>query len=468
MIPFEHYRARRDEFLARLDGPALLFAGGPRARNYPDNTYPYRADSHFLFFFPHPEPGAAAFFEPEEGTVTLYLPARTLQDALWAGPVPSFDEMRESLRVDGIVALTEMEDDVRRRANGRTVGSVAVADSRTLAKARRITGGDLVYGDPARTCSTDALRDALAALRLRKRGPEIDELRRAAGISADGFRDAMASTRPGVTEGQLHGVLEGAFLRGGGEPGFTSIVTVRGEVLHNQSRGGTLEDGDLVLVDAGAEVRSGYGADVTRAWPANGRFSPGQRDVYELVLAAEKAAIDAVRPGVRYRDVHLTAARVLAAGLVDLGLLRGDADTLVERGAHALFFPHGVGHLLGLDTHDLESFGDAVLYAGRTRSTQFGTAFLRIDLDLEEGMVVTVEPGCYFVPGILRGAEFRRDFADVADFDATERWLETNDGRGFGGVRIEDDVLVTADGRDVLTAGLVKEIADVEAAVGVG
>ncbi|MBZ0267186.1 aminopeptidase P N-terminal domain-containing protein, partial [bacterium] len=412
MIPFAHYRARRDELLSKLDGPVLLFAGGPRARNYPDNTYPYRADSHFLFFFPHPETHAAALFDPADGTVTLYLTERTLEDALWMGPVPSFEEMRETLRVDAVVALTGMEDDVRRRAGGRAVGSVAVADSRTLAKARRITGSDLVFGDAARTCSTEALRDALSGLRMRKRGPEIDELRRAGDVSAAAFRDAMALTRPGVTEQQLHGVLEGAFLRGGGVPSFTSIVSVRGEILHNHRRGGTLRDGDMVLIDAGAEMGSGYGADLTRAWPANGRFSGAQRDVYELVLAAETAAIEAVRPGARFRDVHLTAARVLAAGLVDLGLLRGDADTLVERGAHALFFPHGVGHLLGLDAHDLESFGDAVLYGeGRQRSTQFGTAFLRIDLDLEEGMVVTIEPGCYFVPGILRGGEFRRDFA---------------------------------------------------------
>jgi len=468
MIPFAHYRARRDEFLSKLDGPALLSAGGPRARNYPDNTYPYRADSHFLFFFPPPESGAAALFDPADGTVTLYLAARTLEDALWAGPVPSFDEMRETLRVDAVVARSAMEDDVHRRANGRTVGGVAVADSRTLAAVRRITGADLVFGDPARMCSTDSLRDALSGPRMRKRGPEIDELRRAGDVSAAAFRDAMAVSRPGVTEQQVHGVLEGTFLRGGGVPGFTSIVSVRGEILHNHDHGGTLRDGDLVLVDAGAEVDSGYGADITRTWPANGRFSPEQRAVYELVLDAERAAIEAVRPGVRYRDVHLTAARVIAEGLVDLGLLRGDADTLVERGAHALFFPHGVGHLLGLDTHDLEAFGDDVLYPGRKRSSQFGTAFLRIDLDLEPGMVVTIEPGCYFVPGILRGEEFRRDFADVVDFDAAERWLAMNDGRGFGGVRIEDDVLVTADGHDVLTAGLIREVADVEAAVGEG
>lgn len=468
MIPYEHARARRDEFLSRLDEPALLFAGGARARNQPANAFPDRADSHFLFFFPQAERDAAALFDPADRTVTLYLPERTLEDAVWSGPVPSFEEMRETVGVDRVIRIADLETDVRARVRDRKVGSVAVADSRTTARARKVTGTDLVFDDPSRNCSTPALRGALAELRMRKRGPEIDELRRAAAVGVAAFRGTMAATRPGVTEQHLHGTMEGAFLRGGGEAAFPGIVTVRGEILHNHRRGATLADGDLLLADAGAEVGSGYASDITRAWPASGRYSPEQRDVYELVLAAQKASIAMCRPGVRYRDVHFAACRVMAAGLAGLGVLRGDADTLVERGAHALFFPHGVGHLLGLDVHDLEAFGDDILYPGRQRSTDFGTAFLRIDLDLEEGMVVTIEPGCYFVPGILRGNEFRRDFADVVDFAAAERFLAMNDGRGFGGVRIEDDVLITAGRPDVLTAELEKEIADVEARISAG
>jgi Xaa-Pro aminopeptidase len=220
-------------------------------------------------------------------------------------------------------------------------------------------------------------------------------------------------------------------------------------------------------MDGGAEVPSGYAADVTRTWPTSGRFSTAQRSVYDIVLRAVRVATEMVRPGVRYRDIHFRAAAVIAEGLAELGLMKGDPARAVERGAHAAFFPHGVGHLLGLDVHDLESFGDRVLYGpGRERSSDFGTKYLRIDLDLEAGMVVTIEPGLYFVPAILRGENFRKKFGDIVDFDRAERFLEANAGRGFGGVRIEDDVLVTDDDPDVLTAGIPSAAEDVEAAVG--
>jgi Xaa-Pro aminopeptidase len=277
----------------------------------------------------------------------------------------------------------------------------------------------------------------------------------------------MTHTRPGVGEQELTGIFEGCLTRHGAVPSYGSIVTVRGEVLHNHAHGNELRSGDLLLVDAGAEVPSGYGVDVTRTWPANGTFTPEQRDVYATVLAALEAGIAAVRTGARWRDVHFAACRVIAGGLVDLGLLRGSVDSLVSRGAHALFFPHGVGHLLGLDAHDLESFGDRILYGpARTRSSQFGTSFLRIDLDLEDGMVVTVEPGLYFVPGIVRLPEFREQFRDCVDFDAAERWLAMNDGRGFGGVRLEENLVVQADGSENLTASVPLEMEDVAASVG--
>jgi Xaa-Pro aminopeptidase len=250
-------------------------------------------------------------------------------------------------------------------------------------------------------------------------------------------------------------------------PAYGTILSVRGEVLHNHAHGNELRDGDLLLLDAGAERASGYCADVTRTWPVSGTFGPEARDVYDIVLAAEATAIAAVRPGVRFRDLHLGAARVIADGLVQLGLMRGDPDGLVESGAHALFFPHGLGHLLGLDVHDLEAFGDAIAYApGRTRSKQFGTAYLRLDLDLAQGMCVTIEPGVYFVPAILHDADFRGRFAEQVDFARAERFLALNGGRGFGGIRIEDDVLCTADGHEVLTRDIPKERSAVAALVG--
>jgi len=277
----------------------------------------------------------------------------------------------------------------------------------------------------------------------------------------------MRHSRPGVAEQLLAGHVEGTFARHGCVPAYGTILSVRGEVLHNHAHGNTLAQGDIVLLDGGAEDASGYCSDVTRCWPVGGPFSPEGRDVYELVLKAEQAAIAAVRPGARFRDLHLQASRLMAEGLAAMGLLRGSAEGLVESGAHALFFPHGLGHQLGLDVHDLETFGDQVLYpGGRARSAQFGLASLRMDMDLEPGMTFTIEPGLYFVPAILRAADFREKFKAQVDFERAERFLAMNGGRGFGGIRIEDNVLCTERGAEVITAAIPRQRAELEALVG--
>ncbi len=466
MIPHEHYAARRRQLLDRLERPAILFAGGEIPRNSPFMPHPDRADSNLLVFFPPLEPDAAAFFDPDDGTVSLFLHERTEVDALWMGPRPSFEDVRARLGVDAVLAVEKLEAEIETRLRGRPIESVAVADARATELARRITGLELDFFDAAKIAPA-SLRDALAALRMRMAEPEVAEMRRAAAITAEAFETALGATAPGVPERELAALLNGTFARHGGSPAYHTILSVRGEVLHNHGHDGVLRAGDLLLVDAGAEVESGWGCDVTRAWPADGRFDAEQRAVYETVLAGQKAALDRCRTGVRWRDVHIAAARVIAEGLADMGILRGSPDALWERGAVAIFFPHGVGHQVGLDTHDLRTFGDAVMMApGRVRSTEPGLSFLRMDLDLAPGMVVTIEPGVYFVPGMIRSRERREQLGDLVDFERAERFLQANGGRGFGGVRIEDDAVITDGAPDVLTTSVPKEISDVEALLG--
>lgn len=458
MLPSSHYAARRRELLARLEEPALLFAGGERSRNFAANWYPYRADSNFLYFFGEAEPDAAALFDPADGSVTLFLRDRTVDTATWEGAVPSLDEVREATGVDRVLPLEKLAP------KGR-VGTVAVMDARTRELASHLTGLPLDPRDPDRF-GDPALVRTLAGMRLRKNDGELDEMREAARLTRLAFTGAMAASRVGVSERVLAADAEAAFARHGGTRAFPTILSVRGEVLHNPHHHGVLRGGDLVLMDAGAEVPSGYASDVTRVWPANGSFRPEQRAVYDTVLAAVRAATSMCVTGTRFRDIHFRAAQVLAEGLVDLGLLRGDAATAVARGAHAVFFPHGTGHLLGLDVHDLESFGDRILYPGRERSRDFGTRFLRIDLDLEPGMVVTIEPGLYFVPAILSERGLRERLGDVVDFGRAERFLAMNDGRGFGGIRIEEDVAVTQGEPEVLTAEIPVDADTVQELVG--
>ncbi|MCK5945482.1 MAG: aminopeptidase P family protein [Planctomycetes bacterium] len=461
-----HHKSRRKQFLESIDSPVLLMAGGWISRNYPANWSPFRADSTFLCFFPNPEPNAAALFDPKDKSVTLFLDERTADDALWHGPSASFAEVKRELGVTRVEKRSDLAAVVKKQVGNRKARTLAIPDPRATAEARKVTGDKVDFYN-ARKIGDPALLLAIAELRNHRAPEEVKEMRLAAAVTRDAHKAAMAHTRPGVYEQELVGHVEGTFVKHGCVPAYGTILSVRGEVLHNHDHGNLMKSGDLVLLDAGAELPSGYCGDVTRTWPVNGRFSPEQRDVYDIVLEAEKTAIAMVKPGARYRDLHLASARVLADGLGQLGLMRGAADDLVASGAHAVFFPHGVGHLIGLDVHDMEGFGDLITYPpGRKRSTQFGTAFLRLDVDLEPGMCVTIEPGIYFVPALLRDPQMKKRFKDQIDFAKAQRFLDMNSKRGFGGVRIEDDVMCTKSGHDVLSAEVPKERLALEALVG--
>ena len=455
---------RRKRLLSKLKRPLLLWSGGAISRNYPANHFPYRADSCFLYFFQKPEADSAALFDPASGKVTLYLPERTLDGAIWDGALPSFDDEKARHGVDEVRRVEGLEEDLK----SRPPDTLAVADARTTRRARALTGADHDFDDPTKVGPPDVL-DAIASLRLKKDATELEQMRQTARITQAAHVEAMKCSAPGVQEQELAGIVEGIFACVGCVPAYGTILSVRGEVLHSRGHDNVLQSGDIVLLDAGCEAPSGYCSDVTRSWPVGGPFSPEGRDVYETVLRANLAAIDAVKPGARYRDIHLLSARVVAEGLKAMGLLKGSTDSIVETGAHAVFFPHGVGHPIGLDVHDLESFGDRILYpGGRTRSTQFGTKYLRMDMDLSEGMTFTIEPGVYFVPQIIRSPALRAQFKDQVDFERAEQFLTLNAGRGFGGIRIEDDVLCTQSGADVLTSAIPKGREEIEQLAGTG
>ena len=272
----------------------------------------------------------------------------------------------------------------------------------------------------------------------------------------------MKATRPGLHERDVRAAMEAQLIARGMTVAYGSIVTVHGEVLHNEVHHHLVGERDLVLADVGAETAGGWAGDVTRTWPAAGKYSSTQKDLYDVVLAAQERTIAAVRPGLRYRDLHLLAATAMAEGLVALGILRGDPAELVADGVAYLLFPHGVGHLLGLDVHDMEDLGDRAGYApGRKRAADFGLRYLRLYLDLTAGMAVTIEPGLYIVPAILGDAELTAH-AKVKDRLDRARLAQFDDVRG---IRIEDDVLVTAGGSEVLSQAIPKARAAVEQAM---
>jgi Xaa-Pro aminopeptidase len=443
--------------------PALVFSGGLRARNYPANVFPYRADSHFLYLTGAAIPDAALLLHGDRAE--LFVPAKDEDDPLWHGPTPGPEAMAQATGVDAVRSRQELSAAISVAGGGPAVATLPSADPLTRFEQCRLLGrtwpGDGAPGVPRLDPLDLALADAMIELRLAHDDAALATIRRAAEGTTAAHLAGMAATRPGLLEHDVRAAMEREFLVRGMTTAYGSIVTVHGEVLHATTYDGRLHEHDLLLADVGGELE-GWATDVTRTWPVSGRFSPTQRALYDIVLQANLDGIAKVRPGVRYRDVHLAASLTLARGLVDEGLLRGDPESLVERGAHAIFFPHGVGHLLGLDVHDMEDLGDRAGYAkGRARSGQFGLGYLRLDRDLAPGMLVTIEPGLYLVPAILERQALVGPFVADGSFDpaAAARFADVR------GIRIEDDVLCTTTDPEVLTAAIPKAASSVESAV---
>ena len=432
---------------------ALVSAGAYVGRNYSGNPYPFRASSHFLYLMG--EAGAhlaGSHLLFENGGWTLFTREPDKSDALWHGPTPTLLELSKALQVK-TAPLSSLEA----RLQKLEAATLPVACANTRKAQHSLLGrvpGLAHAGD-------HALAKDMIALRLVHDAAAIEGLREAASATADAHRAGMAHTRPEKGEWEIAATMKHALMARKMTTAYGAIVSTHGEVLHNHHHDHIMNKGDLLLVDVGAETPAGYAGDVTRTWPVSGRFSETQREIYQVVLNAEKAAIATVGVGVRYRDIHLAAARELTVGLVDLGILSGDVDELVADDVHALFFPHGTGHLLGLDVHDMEDLGDLAGYQeGRTRSERFGLGYLRLDRDLQAGMAVTIEPGFYQVPAILDDKDQCARAKGRLNFDRLKAFSDVR------GIRIEDDILVTAEGAEVLSSQIPVEVEDVERAVG--
>lgn len=450
------YRQRRRRLAEKLQRPCLLCAGLPSPRHYATNTYAFRAGSSYLYFGGPPLPGAAILIEPGsdgENGCALVRDVLGFDDIVWIGATPSDMQLAEAVGLSERDLLTP--DQLPDRLHGRSVGFTAPPCPKTR---------EWVASLGATAAEPDELL-AIIDLRLYQDEHELAAMRHAAKVGVDAHLAAMRVTRPGRRESDVAATLLSHYTAEQCGASFTPIVSVHGEVLHSESYPNALAAGRLLLVDSGAEEPGGYACDITRTYPVSGEFSTVQRGLYDTVLRAECEAIAACVPGRRFRDIHDLAARIICEGLVEADLLRGDAAELSARGAHTLFFPHGLGHLLGLDVHDMEDFGDLSGYAkGRDRRPEFGNKFLRLDRDLAPGMTVTIEPGIYIVPAIWENEELTAPFTGAVNRPAIESLIQDS----FGGIRIEDDVHVRAGerGPEVLTADLPKDADAVAAIVG--
>ncbi|MGV0027290.1 aminopeptidase P N-terminal domain-containing protein [Phormidesmis priestleyi] len=441
-------KRRRQQLAQLVDRPIVLWSGGYSSRNFPANTFPFRASSHFLYFAGLPLENAA--IRLEAGKLTLFVAEASPTSALWHGASPTRDELAATIAADAAYPLSELKTQIEGAA------TIAVQDPLTRQEQSRWLNRAIASSKSPQGVDLE-LTEAIVRLRLTHDDAALAEMRKAAAVTVEAHRAGMAATSNANLEADIRGAMEQVIIANNMTCAYSSIVTVYGEVLHNDRYDHPVRSGDLLLADVGAETSTGWASDVTRTWPVSGKFSPTQRDLYNVVLAAHDACIAKIRPGVEYRDIHLLACQTIAQGLVDLGILKGQPADLVEMDAHALFFPHGVGHLLGLDVHDMEDLGDLAGYElGRTRSQRFGLGYLRLDRPLKSGMVVTIEPGFYQVPAILQDPNHRETYQHVVNWD---RLAEFSDVRG---IRIEDDVLVTETGAEVLTADLPTERGAIE------
>ncbi|MGB3790853.1 MAG: aminopeptidase P family protein [Phormidesmis sp.] len=441
-------RSRRRRLSKLINFPVLLWSGSAKPRNFAANVYPFRASSHFLYFAGLPLQNAAILLEGDQ--LTLFVDDGTPDDALWHGPTPSRDEIAQQIGASQAQALSELANFAQGAATlGERDETVRAMDQTLLNR-----GIVLQRHQPS---GNQKLERALVRVRMIQDEGAIAAIRSALAVTIRAHKAGMAATPSARTEAQIRAAMESVIIGQNMTCAYGSIVTIAGEVLHNHHYHNALGPSDLLLADVGAETIDGWASDITRTWPVGGKFSSTQRDLYEVVLAAHDFCIEKAIKGTEYKQIHMIACHMLAAGLVELGILKGDPEDLVDQDAHALFFPHGVGHLMGLDVHDMEDLGDLSGYAeGRERSDRFGLAFLRLNRPLEAGMAVTIEPGFYQVPAILNNPENRDRYADMVNWKKLEQFKDVR------GIRIEDDILITPTGNEILSKNLPTAIQDIE------
>lgn len=456
MFPAQTYVDRRTRLQAQLSGGLLLFLGNDESpMNYAANTFHFRQDSSFLYFFGVDQPGYAAVIDLDEGRTVVFADDLTIDDIVWTGILPTVAELAAQGGVTETRPTAALDTVLKdAQAKGRPVRYLPPYRPENKLKLFALLG---IHPDRQKDGASLELVRAIVEMRVIKSAEEVAEIEKAVNVSVDMHLAGMRMVRPGMLESEVAARVTEIAMAAGGHLAFPVIATVHGETLHNHYHGNTLKPGDLFLLDTGAETAMHYAGDLTSTFPVDPTFTPRQRDVYQVVLNAHLAATGACRPGVRFRDVHALSCRTLAGGLKDLGLMKGDLDEAVAQGAHAMFFQCGTGHMLGLDVHDMEDLGEVwVGYEGQPKSTQFGLKSLRLARPLQPGFVFTVEPGLYFIPELARRWKAEGKFTEFIDYTILEHYL------GFGGIRIEENVLVTADGHRILGKWRPRTIEEVE------
>ena len=454
------YKNRRARLKEKVkSGLVLILGNGEAPANYTDNTYKFRQDSSFLYFFGLNQPGFAGVIDIDSGDEYIFGNDVDMDDIIWMGPQPSVKDMAARVGVSKTAPFARLADCMKTAiSQGRRIHFLPPYRFRNMLLLEELLG---IRPALVKNYASLELIKAVVDLRSVKEPCEIEEITKACNIGYEMHTAAMRNCKPGVKEQYIAGLIEGIAASYGSMVSFPVILSQNGETLHNHDHSQILQEGRMMLTDAGAEEVSHYCSDFTRTVPVGGKFLTRQKEVYNIVLAANNKAIEIAKPGVTYQYVHLEVCKVLAQGLKDLGLMKGDVNEAVAAGAHALFMPHGLGHMMGLDVHDMEDLGQIYVgYDDETRPIdQFGTSSLRMGRRLQEGFVITDEPGCYFIPALIDQWRAQGMHKEFLNYDKIETFKD------FGGIRLEDDILIIPGGSrflgDKRTPTTVEEVEEI-------
>lgn len=436
------------------NGLVIILGNNDSPANYPNNCYTFRQDSSFLYFFGAKRDGLAGAIDIDNDKEFFLGNDIDIDDIVWYGSVESIRDMADMVGVAQAAPFNKLTELVAQaKQTGQKIHFLPPYRHDHMILLEELLG---IKPSQQKEASSMELIKAVVTLRSTKSDEEIKEIERACSIGFKMHTTAMKLAQPGVTEHFIGGTIDGIANALGDKVSFSSIVTMHGEILHGAPKMNYLEAGRLLLVDAGAETINNYCSDHTRTTPVSGKFTHRQRDIYTIVEQAHDLALKKAKPGVLWYDVHMDVCRLITNGLKDLGLMKGDTEEAVASGAHALFLPHGLGHMMGMDVHDMENLGQTnVGYDEEIQpSTQFGTASLRMGRRLQKGFVVTDEPGIYFIPDLIDNWKANNINSDFLNFDVIEKYKD------FGGIRIEDDVLVTENGVRFLGKDIIPYHAD--------
>lgn len=437
LFPKEVYVNRRTHLKKQIGSGIILLLGNEESSmNYRDNCYPFRQDSSFLYYFGLDTPGLAGLMDVDSGEEIIFGDELTMDMIIWTGPLPSVAEMAAGVGVSKTRPVASIVDYCK---SGRRIHLLPPYRPENKIKLAAWLGKSVFEMD--QLASVELIK-AVVAQRIIKEPVEIEEMEKAVSISVDMHLAAIQMTEPDLVEYEVAAKVEEVALSAGGRLSYPIICTINGQVLHNHYHGNTLRDGQMLLLDAGAENDMHYAGDLTRTFPVGKKFTTPQREIYDVVLASMEHAIDLLKPGIQYKEVHTRACEKLMEGLKELQLVKGDVAEAVAAGAHTLFFQCGLGHLIGLDVHDMEDLGEQ--YTGYTdtlkKSTEFGWKSLRLGRELEPGYVLTVEPGVYIIPELIDQWKAVKKHEAFINYEVVEKY------RSFGGIRIEDNYVITESG----------------------